>query len=106
MDTKKIKDRVEDMWPKTKQELEKAISNARDLLNKGEASLKVFSEKGMASMKQLALSLKKEQLCFDLGKTIAATPPAQWKASKKISGFLNDIKKVDGEIKRLKKVVR
>lgn len=97
-----LKETFDKMWPVTKKELEKAIENAKDLISKGEDSLKVMSDKSMATMKQVALSLKKEQVCFELGKTVAATAPAKWKTSKKIADFLKEIKKIDQEIKKLK----
>ena len=89
------------MWPKTKKELEKAIVNAKNLLDKGEESLKTFSDKSMATMKHVALSLKKEQLCFDLGKIVATTPRAKWPSSKKITAILKQIEKVEKEIKKI-----
>jgi len=97
-----FKETIDKMWPVTKKELEKAIDNAKDLLSKGEESLKTMSDKSVATMKQVTLSLKREQVCFELGRAVAATPIAKWKTSKKIAGFLKEIKTIDQGIKKIK----
>lgn len=91
-----IKTRV---WPQTKKELEKAISNARVIIDKGEKYFKEVSEKGIDNTKKLSLTLKKEKFYYDLGKTAAQTPKTQWDKNKKITGLIKAIKKIDKAIK-------
>ena len=99
LDKSSLKKVVDKFWPRTKKELEKASKNAKVLLAKGEKYLKGVSEKGVQHTKKISLSLKREKLYYNLGKTIAATASGDWKSNKKISEYLNAVKKLDKQIK-------
>jgi len=102
MDTKDLKKTIDELWPKTKQELEKAIGNAKGFLDRSEASLKALSEKSAASVKELTLTIKKDKLYFELGKVVAATSTSQWSTNKKIAALLAEIKRIEREIRKAK----
>jgi len=97
-----FKEVIEKVWPKTKKELEKAIESAKKMLIKGEEHLKDFSEKGIEKTKKMSLSLKKEKLYYDLGKTIAATAASKWANDKKVSDLMAGIKALERQIKKIK----
>ncbi|MCQ9206208.1 MAG: hypothetical protein NG737_07860 [Omnitrophica bacterium] len=97
-----LKKAVDKFWPRTKKELEKASENAKVLLAKGEKYLRGVSEKGVRHTKKISLSLKREKLYYNLGKTIAATASGNWKDNKKISDYLNAVKKLDRQIKSIR----
>lgn len=97
------KETVDKVWPKTKKELEKAVENAKVMLNKGETYLKTVSEKGLEKTKQLSLNLKKEKLHYELGKVVATTVSSTWTENKRIAALLKEIKSIDKQIAKLKK---
>lgn len=97
-----FKEVVEKLWPKTKKEIEKGMENAKKMLAKGEECLKELSEKGIEKTKKIALSLKKEKLYYDLGKTAAATAIDKWKSSKKISALLKTNREITKQIQKIK----
>lgn len=98
----KFKDVIDKLWPKTKKELEKAIENTKELINKGEKRLKVVSEKSINHTKKLSLGLKKEKLYYNLGKEAAYLSKSKWANNKKIGELISEIKGIDREIKKLK----
>lgn len=93
---------VNQVWPKTKKELEKAADNAKKMLNKGEEYLREVSDKSVAQAKRLSLSIKKEKLFYDLGKTVAATSLDKLKTNKKVGVLLRAIRSLDSDIKKIK----
>ncbi len=97
-----FKEVAEKIWPMTKQELEKGIDNAKKMMVKGEKYLKSVSEKSINQTKKLSLSLRKEKLYYDLGKTVASMAATKFKSSKKISSLRKQIKDLDKEIKKIK----
>jgi hypothetical protein len=97
-----LKEVVENVWPKTKKELEKGMKNAKEMLNKGEKYLKGVSDKGVEKTKKISLTLKREKLFYDLGKAAATTATNKWNSSKKIQGTLKEIKDLSREIKKIK----
>jgi len=97
-----FKEVVDKIWPKTKKELEKMAENAKKMLAKGEEHLRDWSEKGIEKTKKLSLSIKREQMYYTLGKISATTPATKWRASKKISSTLKEIKELDRQIKKIK----
>ena len=95
------KEVYEKIWPNTKKELEKVAENTKQLIIKGEEYLKCVSEKGIQNTKKMALSLRKEKVYYNLGKIAANTPKSQWSKNQKITNFLQEVKKIDKEIKSL-----
>lgn len=93
---------VETMWPKTKKELEKAAENAKVMLSKGEKYLKEVSDKSMAQARRLSLSLKREKLFYQLGKTVAQANVETLKMNKKFNTLLQEIKSLDTQIKKIR----
>ena len=97
-----VKETIDNVWPKTKKELEKALKNTRSMLVKGEKYLKTMSDKGIEKTKKLSLTLRKEKLYYDLGKASASISPTKWKGSKKITGLMKEFKDLDVQIKKIK----
>ncbi len=98
----KLKEVVNKIWPKTKKELEKVRDNAKKLIDKGESYIKSFSEKSADKTKKISLSLKKEQLCYKLGKQLVQLPKSKWSSSKKVNDLVKEIKAIDKITKRIK----
>jgi len=97
-----LKYMVEEVWPKTKKELERGIASTKKILNKSEKYLKKVSDQGVAQTTKLSLGLKKEKLYYDLGKTIARTSPAKWVDNKRIKLLLRQIRSLDSKIAKIK----
>ena len=97
-----FKDFVKKAWPKTKKELEKGMATTKSMLIKGEKHLKDLSEKGIIKAKKISLSLFREKVYYNLGKTIATTPVTKWRTSKKVKDIITEIKILNCEIKKIK----
>lgn len=99
---KQWKEVKNNLLPKAQVELGKAVKNAKVMLAKGEVYLKDVSQKGLKNSKKLALTIKKEKLCHDLGKLTLKTPKAKIAQNNKISYTIAEIKKIEKEIKKIK----
>jgi len=99
---KGFKEMMDKLWPKTQREIEKAVKHTKKALKEGEKYLKEFSEKGAKETKKLSLSLKKEKLYYDLGKTVAKTAVNKCQGNKRIAGLKKQIKDLEKEIKNIK----
>jgi len=98
----KFKKAINKYWPKTKKELEKAAQKSKVLLKQGEKYVRDVSVKGMKETKKISLNLKKERLYHRVGKSIANTAPSKWNATKSITDVVDEIKKIDKDIKSIK----
>ncbi|MDD5613735.1 MAG: hypothetical protein PHQ54_01530 [Candidatus Omnitrophica bacterium] len=96
----KLKGRVLDLWGKTKKDLENVLAESVKLIKKGEGHIKDFSEKGKIKIEIMNLKLKRENLYYKLGKTVASTVKNKWSASSKIEKLRLDIIKATKDIKR------
>lgn len=90
------------VWPQTKKELEAAVEQSKKLLTKGEAYIKVLSKKSIKNAKKLSLSLKKEKLYYNLGKSVADIPQENWQSDEKVKSLMGQIQTLAEEIKRIK----
>lgn len=103
MDKNKIKEIINDLWPKAKKELEVALDTSKVLLKKGESYLKDLSDKSVKEAKKLSLNLSREKLYYDLGKVIAGIRDKnKWLQNSRISELIKKIKSLGGEIKKIK----
>ena len=106
MDNKELRKKIDSLWKVMKKDMKKDIDGllktTSALLEKSEKFLKDTSRKGQKELEIIALTLKREKLCYDLGKLIAATPK---KATyqKKRATILSQIKKLDTCVKKLKR---
>lgn len=82
--------------------VEKAIETTKETFRKGEDYLKEVSEKGVKETKKVSLGLKREKLCYELGKAAAETAMSKWQSSKKIGDLMGQIKELNKEIKNIK----
>ncbi|MDD3296831.1 MAG: hypothetical protein PHU64_05670 [Candidatus Omnitrophica bacterium] len=96
-----FRDVVEKIWPKTQVELEKAIKNAKKLLNSGEKYLKDVSEIGKKNTQKISMNIKREKLCYDLGKLISSTSQSKWATDKKIDRLIKEIKRLSRKVKSI-----
>ncbi len=88
------------IWPKTKKELENVIANAKEALAKSESYLREVSGKGVEQTKKLPLTLKREKLYYDLGKAAAAAGPSKLSSSQRVNALLKKIKELNKQIKK------
>jgi predicted nucleic acid-binding Zn-ribbon protein len=98
-----LKVKINKLWKRTKKDLEIAIDNTTKLIKKGEGYIKEFSEKGKEKIEALNITVKREKLYYQLGKTIASTPKSRWTSSKKLDKILKEIKNLTKEIKKKNK---
>lgn len=87
---------------KVREVVEKAIESTRETFRKGEDYLKEVSEKGIKETKKISIGLKREKLCYELGKAAAETAMSKWQSSKKIGDLMGQIKELNKEIKKMK----
>lgn len=90
-----IKNKV---WPKTKKELEKAIEKTKKAIDTGERYLKTLSQKGVENTHKIALTLKREKLYYELGRTLHDTPKNKWLEGKKIDELIEAINEINKDI--------
>ena len=93
---------VDNLWPKTKRELEKAIEKTKKMITKGESYIKAVSARSVDKTRKISLSMQREKLCYTLGRNIAKTPKSKWGSDKKIGELIKDIKTLDKEIRKIK----
>mgnify|MGYP000238677254 CR=1 FL=1 len=102
MNKDKLKETIDKVWPGTKKELEKVITNTKKMLNKGEEYLKVVSQKSLNNTRKVSLNFKKEKLYYTLGKNVAKIPKNKWSSDKKINELVKNIKALEKEIKKIR----
>jgi len=86
------------LWPKTKKELEKALDSTKKAIDTGEKYLKELSEKGIEKTRKISLSLKREKIYYELGRAVAMTAKSKWQDAKEIDDLVDEIKKLTKEI--------
>lgn len=99
MEKKDIKANIEKVWAKTRKDFDKIIANTQKAIEKGEEYAKQISQKSSIQIKKISLNLKKEKLYYNLGKTISSLPPSRWQENKKVKSLLEEIKKINKELK-------
>lgn len=87
-------------WPKVKDELKKVSQEAMEVAKKGEAKLRLLSQKGKMRVDITALTLKKEHLFFRIGQEYVRTK-CPGPHSPKLAQLIDDIRKIDKDIKKL-----
>ena len=97
-----FKKTVDNLWPKTRKELEKAIEETKKVIARGESYIKAVSARSVDKTRKISLSMKREKLYYILGKNIAKTPKSKWNSDKKIGELIKGIKTLDKEIKKIK----
>ncbi len=98
-----MKQKMEKMWKKTRKDLDKIITDTDGAMKKGEKYLKDISGKGKKNLDVLALSLQREKLYYELGKTISQISEGKAVNVKKEHELLNSIKTLSAQIDMLKK---
>lgn len=99
MKVEELKSKINKLWESTKKDLEKALKDTNNLVKKGEGYIKDVSEKGKEKLEAMRLTLKKEKLYYELGKTVSSLPKSRWVKNKKVGKLVEDIKKIHREIK-------
>ena len=102
MESKVFKKKVEKLWKSTRKDLSKFLKDAERLVKKGEVYIKDKSEKGKKELEIITLTVQRERLSYELGKTVAKHPNSKDGYSKKALNLLNKIKGINRKIKRLK----
>lgn len=98
-----LKERILKLWARTKKDLDKALEETTSLIKKGEQHLKEMSEKSKERLELMSLKLKRENLYYKLGKAVASTSKSKWLENKKIEKLVNEIKKINREIRKKQK---
>jgi len=102
MKNKELKQKIDRLWKLSKKDLERMLKDTSSLVKRGEGYIKEISKKGEKNLEVMLLSLQKERLCYELGKCLAGLSKKKWESSKKIANFLNKIKDINRNIKKLK----
>lgn len=100
-DIRYIREVIDRLWPRAKKDLEKGIQDARILIDKGEQHVIAMTDRGAQNVRAIALHMKREKLCYELGKSVSKVSPKRWSETKKIVARVKEIKKIDREIKQL-----
>jgi len=101
IDTKNLKKKLKKLWKTSKKDFENMTKEASVLLAKGEKHLKKVSKQSQVKLELINATLKREKLCYQLGKAVAGASKTQWTKSKKITSLLKEISKLAQEIKKL-----
>lgn len=99
MKREELKSKIGKLWESTRKDLEKVLKDTNNLVKKGEEYIKEVSGKGKEKLEAMRLTLKREKLYHELGKTVSSLPKSRWANSKKIEKLVEDIKKINKEIK-------
>ena len=103
MEGKELKKKIDKLWKSSKKDLDKALKKAERLAKEGEHYIKDKSEKAKKQLEIMALSLQREKIYYELGKTIAKLPKNKWATAKKTQGFLSKIRGINIKIGKIKK---
>lgn len=97
---KALKDKVVKLWLRTKRDLENVVNDAGKLIRKGEEQIKEISEKSREKLELMSLKLKRENLYYRLGKTLAGLSRSRWQENKKLQKLISEVKKLEREIRK------
>ena len=103
MDNKEIKKKLNRLWKLGRKDLDRMLKETSDLIKKGESHIKEASKNAEQNLEAMILSLKREKLYYELGKSAAGVSQNKWTKNKKLSGLLNKTKNISRDIKKLKK---
>ncbi|MBN2482851.1 MAG: hypothetical protein JXD21_01455 [Candidatus Omnitrophica bacterium] len=98
-----MKEKMDTLWKKTKKDIDKVMKEADGMMKKGEKYLKDMSGKGKSNLDVLSLTLQREKLYYELGKTVAYLSESKDVDVKKEHILLNEIKAINIQIDKLKK---
>lgn len=102
MEKKELKNKINKLWKQSKKELDKILKDTQRLAKKGEVRLIEASQKAENNLEAMVLSLQKEKLYYELGKSLAKISKKNWKSSKKVEKMLNKIKEKKRKIRAVK----
>lgn len=102
MKKKVLKQKIDRLWKLSKKDLDKILKDTSRLAKQGEEYIKEISKKGERNLEIMLLSLQKERLYYELGKSLADLSKSRWESSKKAENFLIKIKNISRKINRLK----
>ena len=103
MKSKQIKKEIDRLWKVGKKDLDKIIKDTSSLVKKGEAHIKEISKKAEENLEAMTLTIQREKMYYDLGKSLSALAKKNWAKSKKIDGLIINIKKTSQKIKKTKR---
>jgi len=96
----KLKKKMDSLWKLAKKDLEGILKDTTKLMKKGENYIKDFSERGKDKLEKLTLSLQREKLYYELGKSISNLPKKRWVENKRIEEIVSKIRKINRRIKK------
>lgn len=102
MQQKKIKELIDQIWPKTKQELEKGLVQTKKFLSEGEKHLRNFSHESAINVHKMSLQIQRERAYYELGKAVAKIKKESWPGDKKVGIILANIRRIERDMKKTK----
>ncbi|MBU3958645.1 MAG: hypothetical protein KKH29_06250 [Candidatus Omnitrophica bacterium] len=99
MDQKKIKQRINKLWKTGKKDFSKIMKDTSVLVKKGEAQIKEVSRDAEKNLEVIVLSLRREKLYYELGKTLSNVSQGNWASSKKAIDLFIKVKDINRKIK-------
>ncbi len=98
-----LRGRLQELWKNSVAEYDKMTKETSKLLKKGEKNWKKISKKSQDRMEAVNLSMRKEKICYQMGKTLARLPKSRWTKTKKVDSMIKEIKDLNKKIKELNK---
>jgi len=98
-----LRDKLQSLWKNSVTEYGKMTKEAQKLLKKGEKNWQQISQKSQDRLEAVNLSIKKEKLCYQMGKTLSRLPKNLWTKTKKVDAMVKEIKGLTKKIKKLNK---
>ena len=103
MESAELKKKVDKLWKEGKKEVDKVLRDTQKLAKKGEIRIKKEYDKAEKKLEVLFLSLQKERLYHELGKSLSRMNKKKWPGSKKIKSLLGKIKEKQLNISKIKR---
>jgi len=103
MKKKEIQQRLNKLWKLGKKDLDEILKEATSLAKKGEIQIKQASKKAEQNLEAMVLSLQREKLYYELGKSLTRSPKKKWTKNKTIDRLSIKIKNISRNIKKLQK---
>ena len=103
MKKKSLEKKLQGMWKVARKDMEQVSKDTARFVKKGEDYIREISKKGEENLETMVLTLQRERLYYDLGKSLASLAKNKWTRSKKAEGALIKIKNISRKIKRLRK---
>ncbi|MFH1577925.1 MAG: hypothetical protein ABIC18_02515 [Candidatus Omnitrophota bacterium] len=103
MKKKEFKRKVDKLWKQGKKDLDKILKETSHMIKTGESHIKEMSKKAEENLEVMVLSLQREKLYYELGKSAVNLPKGKWESSKTLDSLLTKIKDINRKVKKPQK---